>query len=76
MTYLCKSGFLITLEAFKAVNPLPFTVNVPDVILDAFNAFKLDPEPKKLVADKVLDVLFQVKFAPCNIDVFVFPIYI
>ena len=49
-------------------------VNVPDAILEAFKAVKPAPEPTKLVADKVLEVLFHDKFADCKIDVFVFPI--
>jgi hypothetical protein len=46
------------------------------VILEAFKEVKPAPEPIKLVADNVLDVLFHVKFGDCKIDVFVFPINI
>ncbi len=50
----------VTFEAFKAADPLSFTVKVPDVIFDAFKLVNDEPEPIKLVADKVLAVLFQV----------------
>ncbi len=53
----------VTLEPFKAANPLSLTVKVPDVIFDAFKLVYPEPEPIKLVANKVLVVLFQVKFA-------------
>ncbi len=33
------------------------------------------PKPTKLVADKVFDVLFHVKFADCKLDVAPFPIW-
>jgi hypothetical protein len=47
----------------NVVVPMPplEIVNVPDVIFDAFNAVKPAPEPTKLVADKVLEVLFHDK---------------
>ena len=50
--------------------------NVPNDTLEAFKAVKPEPEPMKLVADKVLLVLFHVKFADCKIDVAAFPIKI
>ncbi len=39
---------------------------VPDA---AFKLVHAEPEPSKLVADNVLDVLFQVKFTLCKMDV-------
>jgi hypothetical protein len=50
--------------------------NIPDVTFEAFKAVIPEPEPTKLVADKVLLVLFQVKFALCKILVVAFPINI
>jgi hypothetical protein len=66
----------VTLEAFREVKPLPFTDNVPVVILEAFKFVNCEPLPTKLVADKVLLVLFHVKFGDCKIDVAAFPISI
>ncbi len=48
------------------MNPLQFTFKVPDVIFDAFKLVNAEPEPTKLVADKVLIVLYQVKLADCE----------
>ena len=50
--------------------------NVPDYIFDAFIEVNCEPSPIKKKADKVLDVLFHVKFADCTIDVAAFPINI
>ena len=50
--------------------------NVPDAALETFKFVKPAPEPPKLDADKVFDVLFHVKFADCKIDVAAFPINI
>jgi hypothetical protein len=50
------------------------TSNAPNDTLDEFNAFIPVPEPTKLEADKVLDVLSHVKFAVCKIDVEPLPI--
>ena len=47
---------------------------VPNEILEAFNEVKAEPEPTKLVADKVFEVLFHVKFDDCKIDVEPLPI--
>ncbi len=63
------------LYLFEAIPPSDIG-NVPDAIFDAFNAVIQAPAPTKLVADKVLDVLFHVKFADCKIDVASFPIHI
>jgi len=66
------------LLAINVVVPIPprATVNVPLEIFVAFNAVKPAPEPIKLVALKVFEVLFQLKFADCiNVPV-PFPINI
>ncbi len=38
------------------------------MILEAFNEVKPEPEPTKLEADKVFDILSHVKFGDCIID--------
>ena len=64
------------LEAFIEVKPEPFKDKVPVVILEAFKFVNEAPEPEKIDADKVLDVLFHDKFEDCKIDVEPLPIYI
>ena len=49
---------------------------MPNDTLEAFKAVKAEPEPTKLEADKVLEVLFHVKFDDCKIDVVPLPIKI
>ncbi len=49
----------VALEAFNAVNPMPFTIKVPGVIFDEFKWVNEEPDPTTLVADKVLVVLFH-----------------
>ena len=44
--------------------------------LMAYLEVKAEPEPTKLEADRVLLVLFHVKFDDCKIDVAAFPINI
>ena len=66
----------MTLEAFNEVIPLPLTDNVPVVLLEAFKFVNCEPLPTKLEADKVLVVLFHVRFGDCKIEVVVFPIKI
>ena len=58
-----------TLEAFKEFNPLPLTVNVPVVILEAFKFVSEAPEPVKsdaviFVADIVVPVKTSDKVPP------------
>ncbi len=49
------------------------TDNVPHVYLMPLMLSYQYQKPTKLVADKVLDVIFHVKFADCIIDVAAFP---
>ena len=64
--------------AVNVVVPIPPRVigNVPNDTLEAFKAVKPEPEPTKLEADKVLVVLFHVRFGDCKIDVVPLPINI
>ncbi len=59
----------MTLEAFKEFRPLPFTDNVPETIFEAFKEVKPLPFPTKSEADRVVLVLFHVRFGDCKIDV-------
>ncbi len=59
----------VILESFIDVKLESFTNNVTVVILKAFIEVKPEPEPTKIVADKILVVLFNVRFADCKIDV-------
>ena len=64
------------LVGFKRLTPYKGGWCGNEIYPNAFNADIPAPEPTKLVANKVLDVLFHVRFADCIIDVFVFPINI
>ena len=66
----------MTLEAFREVKPLPFTDIVPEVIFEAFKFVNEVPEPEKLDADNVFDVLFHVKLDDWFIALVPFPINI
>ncbi len=46
---------------FVPIPPLEID-KVPNEILEAFNAVKAEPEPVKLDADKVLLVLFHIRW--------------
>ncbi len=56
--------------------PNPEMDKTPVEILEAFIEVKPEPEPTKLEADKVLDVLFHDKFEDCNNALVPFPINI
>ncbi len=71
--FLINDWLAVNVDA--PVPPLEIDI-VPDDTLEAFKAVKAEPEPKKLEADKVLLVLFHVKFGDCKIDVAAFPINI
>ncbi len=62
----------------NVVVPIPplEIVYVPNDTLEAFKIVIAEPEPTKLDADKVFDVLSHVNFADCKMDGVVFPINI
>ena len=78
--FVIVAALLNTTEPFPddVVTPVPpcKTVKIPVFIFAAFKDVKPDPEPKKLVALKVLEVLFQDKFTVWSKALDPFPINI